>query len=223
VAVDSEYAVWSAFANRYWPALYLADATGAIRFHHFGEERYAETEAAIRALLRLSGQDFVQVEAEGIEVAANWATLRSPETYLGYERAERFASPGRAALDESHTYDAPSAPSLNHWALAGDWTIGRKASRSNGAGGRLSFRFRARDVNLVMGPGEGGERVPFKVRLDGDHPGDARGVDVDDRGEGTAADRRLYQLVRQPGEVAERTFEITFLEPGAEAYVFTFG
>jgi thiol-disulfide isomerase/thioredoxin len=226
VAIDSDYAIWSAFANRYWPALYVADPEGAIRFHHFGEGRYEESERAIQALLDvpdLADEDVVGVEAEGVEAAADWATLRSPETYLGYERAERFASPGRPVLEEPHMYDAPSPLGLNQWALAGDWTIGRKASRTTGAGGRLSFRFRARDLNLVMGPTQGAEPVAFQVRLDGDAPGEARGVDVDDRGEGTAADRRLYQLVRQPGDVDERLFEIAFVEPGAEVYVFTFG
>ncbi len=226
VAIDNDYAIWSAFANRYWPALYVADAEGAIRFHHFGEGRYEESERAIQALLdvaSLADEDVVRVEAEGVEAAADWATLRSPETYLGYERAERFASPGRPALDEPHMYAAPSPLGLNRWALSGDWTIGRKASRTNGAEGRLSFRFRARDLNLVMGPTQGGEPARFEVRLDGDAPGEGRGVDVDDRGAGTAADRRLYQLVRQPADVDERLFEITFVESGAEVYVFTFG
>lgn len=238
VAVDSDYAIWNAFANRYWPALYVADPQGAIAFHHFGEGRYDESEQVIQALLDQTG-GLVEVEAEGVEAAADWAALASPETYLGYERAERFASQGVAALAEPHTYTTPSrlrlnpwaphtytAPPrlrLNHWALSGDWTIGSKAARSDVAGGRLSICFRARDVNLVMGPAEGGEPIGFQVRLDGDPPGKARGTDVDDRGEGVAADRRLYQLVRQPGNVDERTLEITFLERGAEAYVFTFG
>lgn len=223
VAVDSEYAVWSAFANRYWPALYLADATGTIRFHHFGEERYAETEAAIRTLLNAPGSGFVQPEVEGIEAAADWATLRSPETYLGYERGERFASPGPPAVDQPHAYRLPDRLRPGDWALAGEWTIGATASLSDAPGGRLAVRFEARDVNLVMGPATGHRPVRFEVRVDRDPPGAAHGVDIDARGEGTAHERRLYQLVRQPGTVEERLFEITFADPGAEVYVFTFG
>jgi thiol-disulfide isomerase/thioredoxin len=222
VAVDSDYAIWNAFANSSWPALYVADVEGAIAFHHFGEGRYGQSERVIQALLDEAG-GLVEVEGEGVEAATDWAALASPETYLGYERAERFASPDLLALAEPHTYTTPSRLRLNPWALSGDWTIGRKAVRSDVAGGRLSFRFRARDVNLVMGPAEGREPIRFRVRLDGDPPGRARGVDVDDRGEGVAADRRLYQLVRQPGGVDECTFEITFLERGVEGYVFTFG
>lgn len=226
VAVDSAYAIWSAFANRYWPALYLGDGEGAIRWHHFGEGRYGESERAIRALLDLpdlADEKLLNVETEGAEAAADWVTLRSPETYLGYERAERFASPGRAALNEPHAYSTPSPLRLNDWALSGEWTIGRTAARSVQPGARLSFRFRARDVNLVMGPREDGEPVTFQVRLDGAPPGAASGTDVGEGGEATAVDRRLYQLVRQPADVEERLFEITFPEPGVEAYVFTFG
>jgi thiol-disulfide isomerase/thioredoxin len=225
VAVDSDYVIWRAFANQYWPALYIADADGVIRFHHFGEGRYEDSERAIRALLDVPGlvDDVVDIEGEGIEAAADWASLRSPETYLGYVHAERFASLGPRALGEPHTYAAPSPLRLNHWALAGDWTIGTTVVRSNHAGGRLSFRFRARDLNLVMGPMKGGDPVRFGIRLDGAPPGGACGMDVEHGGEGTAADRRLYQLVRQRGGIDERLFEITFLEAGAEAYVFTFG
>ena len=226
VAVDSDYAIWSAFANRYWPAIYVADAGGAIRFHHFGEGSYETSERVIQTLLDLPGrlnEDTVEVAAEGIEAAADWPTLQSPETYLGYERGEHFASPGGVAWDVPHTYSAPSPMRLNYWALSGEWKIGRTAARSTKPGGRLSFRFRARDLNLVMGPGEDGQPVGFEVRLDGAAPGDARGVDVNARGEGIAADRRLYQLVRQPAEVEERVFEITLLGTGVEAFVFTFG
>jgi thiol-disulfide isomerase/thioredoxin len=226
VAVDSDYAIWNAFANRYWPALYVADAKGAIRFHHFGEGRYEESERVIQELLDLPsglGNDLVVVETQGVEAQADWDALESPETYLGAERAERFASPGGGAWEEARSYTTPSSLRLNHWALAGDWTIGTKAARLNEAGGRLTFRFRARDVNLVMGPAEGAPPVRFHVRIDGDPPGAARGVDVDERGDGIAADRRFFQLVRQPERVDEHTFEITFLETGVEAYVFTFG
>ena len=226
VAVDSDYTIWSAFANRYWPALYIADAKGTIRFHHFGEGRYEESEQVIRQLLdvpRGLKDDPVEVEANGVEAQADWASLESPETYLGHERAERFASPGGAAWEQNQTYSSPARLRLNQWALSGDWTIGGKAARLNKADGRLAYRFRARDVHLVMGSAERGEPVRFRVRIDGSPPAAARGVDVDDHGEGTAAYRRLYQLVRQPGAVAERTFEITFFQPGVEAYVLTFG
>ena len=226
VAVDSDYAIWHAYANRYWPALYVADAKGAVRFHHFGEGRYQRCERAIQELLdvpRGLEHSLVVVKADGVEAPADWDTLKSPETYLGWERAERFASPGGAAWDERRSYSTPRSLRLNTWALSGNWTVGGKAARLNEAGGHLAFRFRARDVNLVMGPAHRGLPVRFRVRIDGGPPRDAGGVDVDGRGEGTAVDRRLYQLVRQPGPVAEHTFEITFLEPGVEAYVFTFG
>jgi thiol-disulfide isomerase/thioredoxin len=223
VAVDSENGVWDAFANRYWPALYVADRGGAIRFHHFGEGRYDDTERVIQALLDVPEQDVVDLEPDGIEAAADWDTLRSPETYLGYDRAERFGSPGAAPFDERHTYSAPSHLRSDQWALAGDWTVGDTGVVLDEAGGRLLYRFSARDLNLVMGPAEGNGPVRFRVRLDGAEPGDAHGGDTDERGEGVAPDRRLYQLVRQPGEVRERVFEITFLDPGAAAYVFTFG
>jgi thiol-disulfide isomerase/thioredoxin len=226
VAVDSDYAVWNAFANRYWPALYVADGDGAIRFHHFGEGRYEETERVIQALLDVAGNlrsDFVEVEADGVEASAKWDAMESPETYVGFERAERFSSLGGAAFEQSRSYRAPSPLRLNKWALSGEWTIGGKAVRLDQAGGVLAYRFRARDLHLVMGPTRPGQRVPFRIRLDGAAPGAAHGVDVDENGEGTAVDRRLYQLVRQPGQVEEHTFEITFLQPGVEAYVFTFG
>jgi thiol-disulfide isomerase/thioredoxin len=226
VAVDNEYAVWSAFANRYWPALYVADANGVIRFHHFGEGHYDESERVIRELLEVPHDlrdDLVDVEADGVEAPADWDTLQSPETYLGSERGERFASPGGVAREERRSYSPPSRLRRNHWALSGEWTIGGRAALLNEAGGQLAYRFRARDVNLVMGPVQRGQPVAFQVRIDGSLPGAAGGVDVDERGEGTAVDRRLYQLVRQPGDVDEHTFEITFLEPGVEAYVFTFG
>jgi thiol-disulfide isomerase/thioredoxin len=226
VAVDSEYAVWDAFANRYWPALYFVDRAGAIRFQHFGEGRYEESERMIQELLDVphaEWTDLVDVEADGLEAEADWDGLASPETYLGAERGERFASPGGGAWDERRSYETPSSLRLNQWALAGDWTIGAKAARLHEAEGRLAIGFRARDVNLVMGPAEGSPPVRFRVSIDGGPPGAAHGVDVDERGDGIAADRRLYQLVRQPERIDEHTFEITFLEPGVEAYAFTFG
>jgi thiol-disulfide isomerase/thioredoxin len=226
VAVDSDYAVWDAFANRYWPALYIADGDGAIRFHHFGEGHYEDVERAIQQLLDVPGDlrtDLVDVEAHGVEVPADWGSMESPETYVGFERAERFASLGGTAFEQPRCYSAPSPLRRNGWALSGAWTIGPKAARLDQAGGVLTYRFHARDLHLVMGPAGSGQAVPFRIRLDGEPPGAAHGVDVDEDGEGTAADRRLYQLVRQPGPVREHAFEITFQKPGVEVYVFTFG
>jgi thiol-disulfide isomerase/thioredoxin len=228
VALDSDYAVWRAFANRYWPAVYIADAEGRIRHHQFGEGGYEECERIVQRLLREAGRDgigddLVSVAADGYEAQADWATLESPETYLGYEQAQNFASPGGAVFDEPRTYVAPDPLKLNHWALAGDWTIERRASVLHQAEGRIAFRFHARDVHLVMGPGARGTSVPFRVLVDGEPPGDAHGLDVDEHGGGTVARQRLYQLIRERGSITDRTFEITFLAPGVEAYVFTFG
>jgi thiol-disulfide isomerase/thioredoxin len=228
VALDSDYAVWRAFANRYWPAVYIADAEGRIRHHQFGEGGYEECERIVQRLLREAGRDgigddLVAVAPEGFEAQADWATLESPETYLGYEQAQNFASPGGADFDEPRTYVAPDPLKLNHWALAGDWTIERRASVLHQAEGRIAFRFHARDVHLVMGPGARGTSVPFRVLVDGEPPGDAHGLDVDEHGGGTVARQRLYQLIRERGSITDRTFEITFLAPGVEAYVFTFG
>jgi thiol-disulfide isomerase/thioredoxin len=228
IALDSDYAVWQAFSNRYWPAVYIADARGRIRHHHFGEGGYAECEMVVQRLLREAerervADDVVSVAPVGFEAQADWANLASPETYLGYEQGRSLASPGRPGLDEPHTYSAPATLSLNHWALAGEWTIGRRACVLDEADGRLAFRFHARDAHLVMGPRERGTTVPFQVHLDGEPPGDAHGLDVDEEGHGAVAEQRLHQLIRQPGAIADRTLEITFLAPGVEAFVFTFG
>jgi thiol-disulfide isomerase/thioredoxin len=228
IAIDSDYAVWRAFNNRYWPAVYIADAQGQIRHHQFGEGGYAECERAIQQLLRDTGRedvpdDFVTVPDEGFEAQADWSNLESPESYLGYEQTQNFASAAEAELGKAHTYVAPDSLRLNQWSLSGDWTIGRRAVVSNGDDGRLAFRFHARDVNLVMGPPARGTSVPFRVLVDGDPPGGAHGLDVDDRGSGTLSQQRLYQLIREPGSIQDRTFEITFLAPGAEAFCFTFG
>jgi thiol-disulfide isomerase/thioredoxin len=228
IAIDSDYAVWRAFNNRYWPAVYIADAQGRIRHHQFGEGGYAECERAIQQLLRDAGRDdvpddLVTVPDEGFEAQADWSNLESPESYLGYEQAQNFASAAEAEVGKAHTYVAPDSLRLNQWSLSGDWTIGRRAAVSNGRDGRLSFRFHSRDVNLVMGPPGRGTSVPFRVLVDGDPPGEAHGLDVDDQGNGTLSQQRLYQLVREPGSIRDRTFEITFLAPGAEAFCFTFG
>ena len=228
VALDRDYGIWQAFGNRFWPAVYIADAEGRIRHHQFGEGGYAESEMVIQRLLIESGRDnvphhLVSVAPEGFEAQADWASLKSPETYLGYEQARGFAFSGDAALDQTHAYAAPDRLNLNDWALAGDWTIERRASVLDRAGGRILFRFHARDVHLVMGPRPRAGSVPFRVLVNGEPPGDAHGFDTDEQGRGTLAQQRLYQLLRQPGSITDRTFEITFLAPDVEAYVFTFG
>jgi thiol-disulfide isomerase/thioredoxin len=206
IAVDSDYAIWQAFGNRYWPALYFADADGRIRHHRFGEGEYEHSETVLQVLLAAAGADdvsreLVAIDAGGVEAPADWADLLSPETYIGYERGANFASK----------------------ALEGDWTVGPQAAVLNAPGGRIIHRFHARDLHLVMGPAPDGRPVRFRVLLDGEQPGADHGVDVDERGEGTASETRLQQLIRQRGPVAEHTFEIIFLDPGVHAYVFTFG
>jgi hypothetical protein len=221
VALDNDYEIWSAFDNHYWPALYFVDADGIIRDHHFGEGRYEESERVIQRLLGVEREP-VSVEALGVEAQADWDHLRTPETYLGYERGEHFASSDRAAFDERRAYELPERLRLNHWALAGEWTIGRENVVLEQPGGTIAHRFHARDAHLVLSPGAR-EPIPFRVLLDGEAPGSSHGVDVDDDGNGLLRDGRLYQLVREHDAVHERTLEITFLEPGAEAHVFTFG
>jgi thiol-disulfide isomerase/thioredoxin len=228
VAIDNDYAVWSAFDNHYWPALYFADAQGRIRHHHFGEGEYQRSEMVIQQLLAEAGStgtghDLVAVDARGAEAPADWTTLRSPENYAGYGRTENFASPGGVVPGKPHLYTAPERLRLNDWALAGDWTMEEEATTLNMAGGQIACRFQARDVNLVMGPAAAGTPVRFRVLIDGQPPGADHGTDVDQNGSGTLSEQRLYQLVRQQGHVTERTFEITFPDPGAAAYSFTFG
>jgi thiol-disulfide isomerase/thioredoxin len=228
VATDNDYAVWSAFANHYWPALYFADAQGRIRHHHFGEGEYQRSEMVIQQLLAEAGSadaghDLVTVDARDAEVPADWATLRSPENYTGYGRTEGFASPGGVVPGKPHRYAVPERLRLNDWALAGDWTMEEEASTLNTAGGQIACRFQARDVNLVMGPATPGAPVRFRVLIDRQPPGADHGTDVDEDGSGTLTEQRLHQLVRQHGHVTERTFEITFPGPGAAAYSFTFG
>jgi len=227
VAIDDDYAVWLAFDNHYWPALYFADAQGRIRHHHFGEGEYQQSEMVLQQLLGEAGShpghDLVSPDTSGIEAPADWASLRSPENYTGYERTENFASPGGLVPGQPHSYRVPAELRLNHWALSGDWTADRQPTGLNTAGGQIAYRFHARDLNLVMGPTESGTSVRFQVLLDGQPPGSAHGTDVDDQGHGTVPAQRLYQLIRQPGPVTDRTFEITFLDPGVQAYAFTFG
>jgi thiol-disulfide isomerase/thioredoxin len=221
VAVDNDYEIWRAFDNHYWPALYFVDADGVIRDQHFGEGRYEESERGIQRLLGVE-RELVSVDRLGVEAEADWGNLRTPETYLGYERSEHFASPDGAAFDESRAYELPDRLRFNHWALAGEWTIGRENVVLDQAGGSIAYRFHARDAHLVLFPGAR-KPTPFRVHLDGEAPGPSHGVDVDDDGNGLLRDGRLYQLVRQHDTVRERTLEITFLEAGAEVYVFTFG
>jgi thiol-disulfide isomerase/thioredoxin len=221
VAVDNDYDIWSAFDNHYWPALYFIDADGIIRDRHFGEGRYEQSERVIQRLLGVE-RELVSVEGLGVEAEADWGNLRTPETYLGYARSDDFASPGGTAFDERRAYELPDRLRLNHWALAGEWTVGRENVVLDRAGGSIAYRFHARDAHLVLSPGTGGP-LPFRMLLDGEAPGPSHGVDVDEDGNGLLRDSRLYQLVREHDAVRERTLEITFLEPGAEAYVFTFG
>jgi thiol-disulfide isomerase/thioredoxin len=228
IALDPNYAVWRAFSNRYWPAVYIADAQGRIRHHQFGEGGYAECERTIQQLLRDAGRDdigddLVSVADDGLEAQADWANLESPETYLGYEQAQNFASPGGAEFNRSHTYLAADSLRLNQWGLSGDWTVERGAAVLNKADGRIALRFHARDVHLVMGPASREASVPFRVLIDGEPPGSAHGLDVDEQGRGTVAQQRLYQLIRERGSITDRTFEIAFLDSGVEAYAFTFG
>jgi thiol-disulfide isomerase/thioredoxin len=221
VAVDNDYAIWNAFDNHYWPALYFVDAEGIIRDHHFGEGRYEESERVIQRLLGVE-RELTPVEGLGVEAEADWDHLRTPETYLGFARSERFASPEGASFDERRAYELPGDLRFNQWALGGEWTIGRENVVLDRAGGSIAYRFHARDAHLVLSPGARAP-IPFRVLLDGEAPGPSHGVDVDEDGNGVLRNGRLYQLVREHDAVRERTLEITFDEPGAEAYVFTFG
>jgi thiol-disulfide isomerase/thioredoxin len=228
VAIDNDYAVWGAFDNHYWPALYFADAQGRIRHHHYGEGEYEQSEMVLQQLLAEAGsastdRTLVSVDASGLEAPADWASLRSTENYTGYGRTENFASPGGVVPDKPHGYTAPAELGLNEWALSGDWTMQEQGITLNTAGGRIACRFHARDLNLVMGPAAAGSTVPFQVRIDGQEPGEAHGTDADRQGHGTLTEQRLHQLIRQPGPIVSRTFEITFPGPGAQAYSFTFG
>ena len=228
VATDNNYSVWRAFDNHYWPALYFADAQGLLRHHHFGEGEYGQSEMVIQQLLAGTGsagtgRDLVSVDARGVEAPADWDDVRSPENYTGYDRTENFASPGGTVPGEAHVYTVPEDLRLNHWALSGDWTMEEQVTTLNGAGGQIACRFHARDLNLVMGQAGASAAAPFRVLLDGQPPSNSHGIDVDGEGNGTVTGPRLYQLIRQSGPVTERTVEITFPDPGAQAFSFTFG
>jgi thiol-disulfide isomerase/thioredoxin len=228
VAIDNDYAIWREFRNNAWPALYFIDVQGRVRYRHLGEGEYERAEAAIQELLAENGRgivahDLVSVDAHGVEVAADWASLKTPETYLGYERTTNFASRGGGARAVRRKYTAPSNLNLNHWALSGDWTMQRQSILLHAPQGRIAYRFHARDLHIVMGPTTKGAAVPFRVLIDGQPPHDSHGSDVDEQGNGTITEQRLYQLIRQPAPIADRLFEIEFLGPGAEAFAFTFG
>jgi thiol-disulfide isomerase/thioredoxin len=228
IAIDSDHTIWRAFNNEYWPALYFIDGEGRIRHHQFGEGEYDESERVIQRLFAGTGitgigPELVSVDARGAEVAADWDDLQSQENYVGYERTENFSSSGGAASGKRHVYAAPAQLPLNHWALSGDWTVGKEAILLNEAHGRIVYRFHARDLHLVMGPAVRGTSVRFRVLIDGQSPGAAHGVDLDDQGNGTVNEQRMYQLIRQTTRITDRQFEIDFLDPGLEAFSFTFG
>jgi thiol-disulfide isomerase/thioredoxin len=228
VVVDNDYALWEAFDNRCWPALYFIDAQGRIRHHQFGEGEYELSEQVIQQLLAENGAagvhgEPVSVQPRGPEVPADWKSLSSPETYLGYNRTSDFASPGGIQQGKNGIYEDPYTLSLNQWSLAGDWTIGAEAITSNFEKDRITYHFRARDLNLVMGPNKAGLAIPFRVHVDNQPPGKAHGSDTDEQGRGIASDQRLYQLIRHRNQVKDHQFDIEFENPGIEALAFTFG
>jgi len=227
VAIDNNFAIWRAFKNQYWPAHYFIDANGNIRHHHFGEGNYAASERVIQQLLAEAGKgnvagDTVNVSGSGVEAASTFADVASPETYVGYARAANFVSSANALHDIAHDYSG-EPKTLNQWALTGNWTIGAEHAVLNSAGGRIVYRFRARDLHLVLGPGADKKTIRFRVTIDGKEPGDMHGADIAADGSGTVAGEKLYQLVRQSGDIRDRTFAIEFLDPGVNAYAFTFG
>ncbi|MBY3052665.1 cytochrome c biogenesis protein DipZ [Rhizobium laguerreae] len=227
VAIDNDYGIWRAFENSYWPAAYLIDAKGQIRYHHFGEGNYNRTEKAIQDLLREAGSQTtasapVVPDAKGVEAGPDLGNIRSGETYLGYQQAANFASPEGLQADTAKNYSI-AEPGLNGWGLSGTWTVGRDQATLDQPGGGITYRFSARDLHLVLGPGAGNKPIRFQVKIDGKAPGPDHGSDIDADGNGTVTATRLYQLVRQSGTVAARNFEIRFLDPGVQAYAFTFG
>jgi thiol-disulfide isomerase/thioredoxin len=228
VAVDSSFSIWRAFGNQYWPALYVFDAHGRLRHQQFGEDGYGESEQVIRKLLEEAGQrplprPPVTASGRGAEKPADWQNLRSPENYVGRARTEGFGSPGGIVPGEPHLYTVPGDLPLNGWALSGMWNVEKDRAVVAAPGGRIAYRFHARDLHLVMGPETRGVAIRFRVRLDGKPPGSAHGLDVDQEGYGTLRDQRMYQLIRQPAPIDDHLFEIEFLEPGAGAFSFTFG
>lgn len=227
IAIDNDHAIWRGFSNEYWPALYFVDAKGKIRHSHFGEGEYQQSEEQIQKLLVEAGvggsrNELASVDASGAEAAADWNDLESGENYLGYGRTENFVS-GSTAADKRRVYSPPSRLGLNEWALSGNWTIGKEAIAVNEPNGHIAYCFHARDLHLVMGPSKPGAAVQFRVLIDGRPPGGAHGVDVDEQGNGTVIEQRMYQLIRQPAPIGDRRFEIEFLGSGVEAFSFTFG
>src|SRR4030095_11431369 len=228
VAIDSDYSIWQAFHNEAWPAQYLVDAKGQIRFRHSGEGDYAEIERNIQMLLKENGATGLDsgttgVSGVGIEAAPDWIDQRSPETYIGYGQARNFASPERLARDSRKTYSPPASPSLNQWGLSGSWNVGSEAAVLQAGPGKIVFRFHSRDLHLVLAPTKDGKPVRFKVTLDGAAPGENRGSDSAPDGTGEIREPRLYQLIPQKGAIVARTVEIEFLDPGVQALDFTFG
>ena len=227
VAIDNDFAIWRAFKNQYWPALYFTDARGRIRHHQFGEGEYERSEAVIQQLLVDAGigvnPGLVSVVGDGAEAPADWNELKSQENYVGYERTDGFASRGGPIPDQRRPYTIPAALKLNQWALAGDWTIEKQRIVLNKANGRIAYRFHARDLHLVMGPSAPGTSVRFRVLIDGEVPGTAHGIDVDDQGNGRVMESRMYQLIRQQKLIVDRQFDIEFIDPRVEAFSFTFG
>jgi thiol-disulfide isomerase/thioredoxin len=228
IALDNNYAVWNSFENNYWPALYLIDAKGRLRYEKFGEGDYQKSELMIQQLLKETpaknvAENMVVVHPEGFEVAADWENLKSPENFIGYTRMEGFASPGGVVADKQSLYVQPKQLKLNQWSLSGEWIMGKENVRLNKAGGKIIYRFHARDLHLIMGPAKSGTAVKFRVLIDGHPPGSAHGLDTDPDGNGTLTEQRMYQLVRQQGPVTDREFQIEFLDPEVEVYDFTFG
>lgn len=228
VAIDNEFKIWRSFNNQYWPAHYFADAQGRIRYHHFGEGDYAESERVIQQLLREAGAQkvadgLISADAQGVQLAADMSDVRSPETYLGYERAEHFVPEKSLVPDAVSAYSAPAKLDLNQWSLNGNWKVGPEQATATAAASRITYRFHARDLHLVLGPGADGKPVRFKVLVDGQVPTEAHGTDVAPDGSGSVTEQRLYQLIRQTGSVKDQTFSIEFLDPGVSAYAFTFG
>ncbi|MBK5342248.1 cytochrome c biogenesis protein DipZ [Pseudomonas sp. TH49] len=228
VAIDNDYKIWRAFNNEYWPAHYFADAQGRIRYHHFGEGDYAESERVIQQLLREAGaktvaDGLINADAQGVQMAPDMNQVLSPETYVGYQRAEHFVPQTSLVPDKVATYNPPADLTLNDWSLGGQWAVGAERATASAPASRIVYRFHARDLHLVLGPNADGKPVRFKVSIDGQAPGDAHGIDVAADGSGRVTEQRLYQLVRQTDEVKDRTFTIEFLDPGVSAYAFTFG
>jgi len=227
VPIDSDHRIWQAFKNEYWPADYFIDGKGRIRYRHYGEGEYDKSERVIQELLRENGAAVVdagtvRISADGAEAPPS-DDVRSPETYVGYARTEKFASPGRLARDSARVYSVPARPSLNQWGLGGSWNVGAESAVLEQAPGKIAFRFHSRDLHMVLAPPKNGKPVRFRVKLDGAAPGADRGVDAKADGAGELRQPRMYQLIRQKGGSRERLFEIEFLDPGAQAFSFTFG